>query len=155
MSPDRTHLVFRRGISGLRRRALLDFAGVLSDRVARGKQFGCLITNDPELRRLNRDFRGKDQATDVLSFPVGGRSSPGRLDGDWLGEIAVSADRAQAQATRFGHSVEDEVRILMLHGVLHLLGMDHERDSGRMARAEKRWQEELALPPALIHRGRQ
>jgi probable rRNA maturation factor len=60
--------------------------------------------------------------------------------------------RARAQAREFGHTTEDEVRILMLHGVLHLLGHDHEKDSGRMARLEKRWRRELGLPNGLIER---
>jgi probable rRNA maturation factor len=69
-----------------------------------------------------------------------------------LGDIAISAARARAQARDFGHSTEDEIRILMLHGVLHLLGMDHETDAGVMARAEKRWRARLGLPNGLIDR---
>jgi probable rRNA maturation factor len=60
--------------------------------------------------------------------------------------------RARAQAREFGHSTEEEVRILMLHGVLHLAGMDHENDHGRMARAERRWRQALGLPAGLIER---
>ena len=66
--------------------------------------------------------------------------------------MAISVARARAQARQFGHTTEDELRILMLHGVLHLLGMDHETDGGRMARAEKRWRRELGLPNGLIER---
>jgi probable rRNA maturation factor len=95
---------------------------------------------------LNGRFRGKDEATDVLSFPTGGR---GRL-----GDIAISLGRARLQAREFGHSTETEVRVLMLHGLLHLLGMDHEADAGRMARAEKRWRTRLGLPGGLIERVR-
>ena len=122
-----------------------DFAAALRDAVARGRDFHCLITDDAELRRLNRRFRGADYATDVLSFPSGGRRGP-------LGDIAISAARAAAQAREFGHSRVDEIRILMLHGVLHLLGMDHESDGGRMARAEARWRRKLNLPTGLIAR---
>jgi probable rRNA maturation factor len=89
-------------------------------------------------------FRGKDYATDVLSFPSG-RALP-------LGDLAISAARARAQAREFGHTTEDELRILMLHGVLHLLGMDHETDGGRIARAEGRWRRALGLPNGLIER---
>jgi probable rRNA maturation factor len=113
--------------------------------VAGGKRFDCLLTSDAELRRLNAAFRGKDEATDVLSFPAAG-------PGDSIGDIAISSQRARAQARRFGHETETEVRILMLHGVLHLMGMDHEADSGRMARAEKRWRARLKLPEGLIER---
>jgi probable rRNA maturation factor len=104
----------------------------------------CLITDDRELRRLNRKFRGKNYATDVLSFPS--------LEAG-AGEIAISLDRAAEQAAEHGHSLTDEIRILMLHGVLHLTGMDHETDTGEMARAEKRWRKRLGLPSGLIERG--
>jgi probable rRNA maturation factor len=69
-----------------------------------------------------------------------------------LGDIAISLPRARAQARQFGHSTESEIRILMLHGVLHLVGMDHAADAGRMARAEKRWRLRLGLPDGLIER---
>jgi probable rRNA maturation factor len=69
-----------------------------------------------------------------------------------LGDIAISLARARAQGRRYGHTTEIEIRILMLHGVLHLLGMDHDADGGRMARAEMRWRKRLALPDGLIER---
>jgi probable rRNA maturation factor len=69
-----------------------------------------------------------------------------------LGDIAISIDRARAQAREFGHAVDDEICILILHGVLHLMGMDHERDGGDMARAEAEWRRKLRLPSALIER---
>ncbi len=87
---------------------------------------------------------GHDYATDVLSFPSAG-------NGD-LGELAISAERAAVQAEHFGHSRLDEIRVLMLHGVLHLTGLDHERDRGKMARAEGRWRTEFQLPGTLIAR---
>ncbi|MEZ5399849.1 MAG: rRNA maturation RNase YbeY [Bryobacteraceae bacterium] len=113
--------------------------------VAGGRPFECLIAGDGELRRLNREFLGKDAPTDVLSFPSG--TGEGRL-----GELAISADRARAQAADHGHGVEDEIGILMLHGVLHLMGMDHERDRGAMRRAEGRFRKRLGLPLGLIER---
>jgi len=70
------------------------------------------------------------------------------------GDIAISLPRARAQAKRLGHSAEQEIRILMLHGLLHLLGQDHESDGGRMARAEKDWRARLGLPAGLIERVR-
>jgi probable rRNA maturation factor len=142
-SPEGSSLLFRRTPADVRPRALAAFARKLERAVAKGARFDCLLTGDAELRRLNRDFRGKDYATDVLSFPGG----PGHL-----GDLAISVMRARAQAREFGHTTEDEVRILMLHGVLHLLGHDHEKDSGRMARLEKRWRRELGLPNGLIER---
>jgi probable rRNA maturation factor len=140
-------VLFRRAPASLRRRPLQDFARALRAGVARGREFHCLITDDRELRRLNRQFRGADYATDVLSFPA--------EDGvGSLGELAISATRAAVQAREFGHSRFDEIRILMLHGVLHLVGMDHETDAGRMSRAEARWRRKFDLPAGLIARAR-
>jgi probable rRNA maturation factor len=142
-SPEGSTVTFRRPAADVRPRALAAFALRLQKEVAKGRAFDCLITGDAELRKLNRDFRGKDYATDVLSFPC----STGHM-----GDLAISLARARAQAREFGHSTEDEVRILMLHGVLHLLGMDHETDAGHMARAEKRWRKALGLANGLIER---
>jgi probable rRNA maturation factor len=128
----------------VRPRAIRNFARRLSIEVARRRAFDCLITGDAELRKLNYRFLGKDYATDVLSFPSAANGT--------LGDLAISAMRARMQAREFGHTTEDEIRILMLHGVLHLLGMDHETDGGRMARAEKRWRTRLGLPNGLIER---
>ncbi len=139
---------YRRKPATLDRKSLQQFAETLRDRVARGREFHCRITNDSELRLLNARFLGKDYATDVLSFPA-----PEGADG--IGDIAISIGRARAQAREWRHSAEDEIRILMLHGVLHLLGMDHESDGGRMKRAEARWRRNLGLPNGLIERGAQ
>jgi probable rRNA maturation factor len=146
-------VTFRRVPAGVRPAVVERFARKLETEVARGRFFDCLISGDAELRRLNRQFRGKDEPTDVLSFPslVEHALSPANLHGP-LGDIAISSPRARAQARQFGHSLENEIRILMLHGVLHLLGMDHAADSGRMARAEKRWRARLGLPTGLIER---
>jgi probable rRNA maturation factor len=133
----------------LRPRALQSYARRLETEVAKGRAFECLITGDAELRKLNREFRGKDEATDVLSF----LSRPAQaMRPEPLGSLAISLTRARAQARAFHHSTETEVRILMLHGLLHLLGYDHESDTGRMARAEKRWRAVLGLPNGLIER---
>jgi len=136
-------ITFRRKPAHIDRSALDSFAQTLRLRVARGNEFHCLIAGDAELRKMNAAYRGKDYATDVLSFPG---------VGDYLGDIAISLARARAQAKSFGHSVEDELRILMLHGLLHLRGMDHESDSGQMARAEARWRSIFGLPTGLIAR---
>jgi len=146
-SPEGSTVSFRRVPASLRRTPIQRFAQELQNDVTKGKPFDVLITGDAELRRLNRDFRGKDYATDVLSFPSAHPSS--------LGDLAISLGRARAQARQYGHSTEQEVKILMLHGVLHLTGLDHETDGGRMARAEKRWRARLALPNGLIERVQQ
>src|SRR5262249_5590173 len=125
--------------------ALRNFARTLQTQVPKGRAFDCLIADDAELRRLNREFRQKDYATDVLSFPAAGA-------GDYIGDLAISRDRAREQAREFGHSTHEELRILMLHGVLHLMGFDHEIDDGRMAGVEKRWRTRLGLSNGLIER---
>ena len=180
MSVSEDLVLFRRAPASLRRAPLREFARKLRDEVAGGHKFHCLITDDRELRRLNREFLGRDYATDVLSFPgnctaasPGGKPAiepaflaaysteqkPARKRAcrqEWRrympGELAISAERAAEQAREFGHTQLDEIRILMLHGVLHLLGMDHERDRGKMARAEARWRKKLNLPSGLIAR---
>lgn len=141
-------ITYRRKPATLDHKRLQKFAETLRERVARGREFHCRITNDAELRMLNERFLGKDYATDVLSFPAAEGT-------DGIGDIAISLQRARAQARGWRHSAEDEIRILMLHGVLHLLGLDHESDGGRMKRAEARWRRKLGLPNGLIERGGQ
>lgn len=146
MPSDGNLILYRRAGSGLPKRELRAFADRLRDTLTDGRPFTCMITDNRELQRLNRMFLGKDYPTDVLSFPAAG---PGPI-----GELAISAERAREQAGEHGHEEADEIRILMLHGVLHLLGMDHENDRGAMARAEKRWRQEFGLPTGLIERTR-
>lgn len=106
-----------------------------------------LLTTDSELKRLNRAFRGKNKATDVLSFPT-----PIEIAQVHAGDLAISIDTAMRQAAAYGHSLRDEVRILLLHGLLHLHGLDHESDSGEMAAREIELRGELRLPLTLIER---
>jgi probable rRNA maturation factor len=131
------------------RKPVQRFLAALQTRVARGRPFTCLITTDAELQRLNRAFRRRDYSTDVLSFPAAHQF--GQPEG-YLGDIAISWQRAREQSRDFGHSIETEIQLLMLHGVLHLLGLDHETDGGRMSRAEIRWRRALGLPAGLIER---
>jgi probable rRNA maturation factor len=139
-------ITFRRSPASLKRPRLERFARLAQSRIARGREFHCLITGDAEIRVLNRRFRGKDAATDVLSFPSGEKNP--------IGDVAISLAHARAQAKEYGHSTEEEVCILLLHGLLHLLGMDHETDGGAMARAELRWRRRLKLRAGLIERAR-
>jgi len=118
----------------------------------------CLVS-DASIARLNRSFRGKPGPTDVLSFPANGHaalrrarlssSSPSFTSSpsstSYLGDIAISLEAARRNAARFGRTLPQELRILMLHGVLHLLGYDHETDRGRMDRVECRLRAELGL----------
>lgn len=147
MPADDDPLIFRRVRLRLPRVRLRAFAEQLRDEVAGGRGFCCLLADDRELRRLNRQFLGKDYPADVLSFPEPGPD-------DFLGELAISVERAREQAQLLGHTIELEIGILMLHGVLHLLGMDHAKDRGRMARAESRLRKKLGLPAGLIERVR-
>jgi len=181
----------------LNRARVRQLARRLAREVAPGRTFTCVLTGDAELRHLNRQFLGRDYATDVLSFPAprgtglqpvhylgdtprgtglqpvhylgdpprGTGLQPVHYPGDtprgtglqpvhYLGDIAISVSRAAAQARRWGHSLEEEIGLLMLHGVLHLKGYDHEGDRGRMARVEARWRKALGLPAGLTERGR-
>jgi probable rRNA maturation factor len=142
-------IVYRRASAGLSRTSLERFARRLRDEVTAGRGFECLITDDRELRRLNREFLSNDYPTDVLSFPESSEA-----DCAFLGSLAISSERAEEQAAQYGHSGEEEIRILMLHGVLHLLGMDHERDRGKMRRTETGWRKALGLPVGLIERAK-
>ncbi len=106
-----------------------------------------LLASDKTLRRLNREWRGKDKATDVLSFPAAEE-----MAAVYGGDLAVSLETAQRQAEEHGHSLRDEVRILLLHGLLHLAGMDHEADAGEMAEREAELRKRLRLKSGLIAR---
>ena len=106
-----------------------------------------LLAGDGTLRRLNREFRGKNKATDVLSFPA-----MEEMAGVFAGDLAVSLETAGRQAAEHGHSLRDEVRVLVLHGLLHLSGMDHEVDGGEMAEREGLLRKDLRLPSGLIAR---
>jgi probable rRNA maturation factor len=105
-----------------------------------------LITTSAELRDLNRQYRHKDEPTDVLSFQS--HSAGKKITGD----IAISAEIAAANAVELGHSTETEIKILILHGLLHLAGYDHETDGGQMLARETELRQQLKLPAGLIER---
>jgi probable rRNA maturation factor len=102
------------------------------------------VVPDARVRALNRRFRRKDAPTDVLSFPAGERG--------YLGDVVIASGVARRQARNAGHSLQTELRVLALHGLLHLLGYDHEQDGGRMARMEHRLREKGGLREGLIER---
>ena len=106
-----------------------------------------LVTSNAKMRRLNREFRGKDKPTDVLSFPA---AQNGNLK--LAGDIAISKEIAQTNSKTLGHSLETELKVLLLHGLLHLAGHDHETDQGEMAAVEQKLRARLRLPTALIER---
>jgi rRNA maturation RNase YbeY len=128
------------------------FLNRLSTEVARSGFAVCLLS-DTGIRRYNKQFRGADYPTDVLSFPAGRRRN-GSLDcwGEYLGDVLISVETARENARRYGLRLEEEIEVLALHGVLHLLGYDHERDAGEMARVERRWSERLGLTENLTGR---
>ena len=107
----------------------------------------CFV-EDREIARLNGKFRGKPKPTDVLSFPANGTDASDFLcesGASFLGDIAISPQAAKRNAKRFGRTLNEELRILILHGVLHLLGYDHEADNGEMDRKETRLRRKLGL----------
>jgi probable rRNA maturation factor len=106
-----------------------------------------LLTSDAELKRLNRTFRNKNRPTDILSFPT-----PPEIAAHHAGDLAISLETAARQAAQFGHPLPDELRILILHGLLHLSGLDHETDQGEMAAREAELRAALDLPTPLIAR---
>jgi len=112
------------------------------------------LISDAQMRALNHQYRGRDYATDVLSFPTSSIQSPAatpRLR-PHLGDIVIATGVARRQARTAGHGATDELRILALHGLLHLLGYDHERDSGQMARLERKLRQKGGLREALTER---
>jgi probable rRNA maturation factor len=110
-------------------------------------QVTVLLTTDAAIRGLNRRFRGKNKATDVLSFPVGGP-----VAAEVAGDVAISVPTALRQAAGQGHALSVEIKVLILHGLLHLAGFDHETDAGQMARRERLLRARLRLPQGLIER---
>ena len=132
---------------GLSRAGLSSFVRRAQAAVGLQGEVEVLLAGDRTLRRLNREFRGKDKATDVLSFPAATE-----FGGEHAGDLAISLETAQRQAAEHGHTLRDEVRVLLLHGLLHLSGMDHEVDRGEMAEREGLLRRALRLPNGLIAR---
>lgn len=139
-------VIFRKFVAGLSEGALARFVSRASRAVNLQGDVSVLVTSSHEVRALNRRFRKQDKTTDVLSFP------PMFATGEFSGDIAISADVAARNAKEIGHSAADEVKILALHGVLHLAGYDHETDNGRMATREQKLRKQLGLPAGLIER---
>jgi len=128
---------------------LTRFTNVARKSVGLKGDVAILITSSREMRRLNRVFRGKDKPTDVISFPA-----VEVVTKELAGDLAISLDIAQTNARNLGHSTEEELAVLILHGVLHLAGYDHETDDGEMAAKEAQLRDKLSLPTGLIARTR-
>lgn len=135
------------GVAGLPARATLRRAlAAAQAAVGLSGEVTVMLTTDAGIRRLNRRFRGKNKATDVLSFPA---ADPAL---GVAGDLAISVETAERQAAEQGHGLNVELRVLMLHGMLHLAGYDHETDAGEMAALEARLRERMRLPQGLIER---
>jgi probable rRNA maturation factor len=140
-------VIFQKRVTGLTELALERFVARARHAARLKGLVNVLLTSSIEMKSLNRRFRGADKPTDVLSFPA----EPG-VRKQFASEIAISAEIATKNARALGHSPVEEVKILVLHGVLHLRGYDHECDNGQMARREKQLRAKLRLPLGLIER---
>ena len=147
---ERDVVILRKRVPGLSEAALAKFVRRASHAARLRGAVNVLVTSSRELLALNSRFRGKDKPTDVLSFPP----VLGLADG-FAGDVAISAEIAAQNARGLGHSAAEEIKILALHGILHLAGYDHERDCGEMARREQRLRSSLGLPVGLIERNQE
>jgi probable rRNA maturation factor len=147
-----TLVILEKKVAGLNDEALGRF--VLRARKAVGLrgQVNVLVTSSASVRSLNLRFRRQNKATDVLSFPSTSSTSKSGEAAKLAGEVAISADIALKNSFQFGHPPAEEIKVLALHGILHLAGFDHERDNGEMARKEAKLRRELGLPTALTER---
>jgi probable rRNA maturation factor len=143
--PGDTAVVVRKPASGLSETTLTRFARLAQRAIGLQGEVNILLTGNNELRRLNSRFRGLRCATDVLSFPALNQNG-------FVGDLAISVDFATRNARKSGHPTAEEIKILILHGLLHLAGYDHERDYGEMARREAKVRKQLGLPGGLIER---
>jgi probable rRNA maturation factor len=128
-------------------RTLARFLATAQAAVRLRGQVTVLLTTDAAIRKLNRQFRGKNKPTDVLSFPA-----DTLVQNQEKGDLAISVPTALRQAVEQGHPLATEIKVLILHGLLHLAGYDHETDQGQMARRERRLRARLGLPLGLIER---
>jgi len=142
-------VIFERRVPDLTELALSRFVDRARLAIGLKGKVDVLVTSSSNMKVLNQRFRGMNKPTDVLSFPVSAEESPRK---NFAGEIAISADIALGNARALGHSGVEEVKILVLHGILHLRGYDHERDHGQMARRESQLRSKLRLPVGLIER---
>ena len=110
------------------------------------KDIEVVLTTNDEIQKINKEYRNIDKATDVLSFPLE------NLPNTPLGSIIISVDMANEYAKLYKHSIEDEIKLLFLHGLLHLLGYDHEIDGNQMRQKEEEIIKKLNLPKSLIIR---
>ena len=116
------------------------------------KEVELIIVNDETMKALNLEYRAKESSTDVLSFPMDTPYTEQSIFGMPLGSIVISEDFVKNRAEALGHTVEDETALLFIHGMLHLLGFDHEKDEGEMREREEALIKQFDLPKSLIVR---
>jgi probable rRNA maturation factor len=136
-------IIFEKAAPGVNRLAMARFARQAQKLAGVRGEVSILVAGNRRVQALNRRFRKKNKPTDVLSFPRDGG-----------GDIAISADLARLNAARYRHSTASELKVLVLHGMLHLAGHDHEADRGSMAKLESKLRARLKLPASLIERAR-
>lgn len=145
-------VIFDKKVAGLSENALNRFVLRACRATGLRGRVNVLVTGSAAMRLLNLRFREKNKPTDVLSFPSESKSYKTCKPAGLAGEIAISADIARRNAARLGHSAALEIKVLALHGILHLAGFDHERDNGEMAQKEAHLRKLLSLPTTLIER---
>lgn len=154
-------VIVKTAVPGVSEQALARFTQRARKSAGLRGEVNVVLTSTREARAFNRRFRGKDAPTDVLSFPPAQPSiRKHRVPTDhwplttdhYSGDIVICTPIAARNARRFGHSAAQELKILILHGLLHLAGYDHEHDSGRMARREEKLRRDLGLSNGLIRR---
>ena len=116
------------------------------------REIELIVTDNKTIQELNSEHRAKNKVTDVLSFPINTTFGEETIPGMPLGSIVISADLVKERSAELGHNAEDELSLLFIHGLLHLLGFDHEVDNGEMRNKEKTIIETFALPSSLIVR---
>jgi probable rRNA maturation factor len=140
-------VIFQKPVADLTELALNRFVARARRAAGLKGRVDVLLTSSAEMKSLNGRFRGKDKPTDVLAFPAEPVAQK-----QFAGEIAISAEIAAQNAWKLRHSPAEEVKILVLHGILHLRGYDHECDNGQMAKRERQLRAKLHLPLGLIER---
>jgi probable rRNA maturation factor len=145
-------VILEKKVAGLNEDALRRFVLRARNAVGLKGQVNVLVTSSAAVRLLNLQYRRQNNATDVLSFPSTAPVSESRNAAKLAGDVAISADLALRNSSRHGHPATQEIKILVLHGILHLAGFDHARDNGEMARKEAKLRRALGLPAGLIER---
>lgn len=145
--PTASLIIFETEVDGASEASLARFLAKARREVGLSGKVNVVVTTNDAIRDLNRRFRKKNKPTDVLSFAAGDK-----FQSEIAGDIVISAEIAAENAVKLGHPFSTELKVLLLHGVLHLAGYDHEDDDGRMERKERKLRKAMRLPDGLIER---